>query len=360
MRNSGFDVSFTPEALAGLRPAAIESVNSIAAALEEGESWTPVLPPAAIAQIQFLARQGASLETVLRVCMLIGGVFFEFFAENLDEGSQTQEALLFSVSWQGQNIDLLMSAFADAYTKEVERLNRSPSRHLAERVQRVLAGGSEDFADLDYRLDACHVGLIAGGKKAELVCRSLAEKLGCDLLVLPHTEHTVWAWFGSRREIKFAELKRAVGDNGGALALATGEPRCGIDGWRLTHQEAESAFVVTERSQLTRYSDVALLAAAFRDEATGKSLTDRYLKPLDQSRNGKGLRKTLRTYLDLDCNAASTAAALDVDRHTVQRRLKKIEKSLGEPLSSRRAELDVALRLDHLTATAASGHRAAT
>ncbi len=139
------------------------------------------------------------------------------------------------------------------------------------------------------------------------------------------------------------------------MSLAAGEPRDGLEGWRLTHREARAALVVTlmEPPRLTRYSDVALLAAALRDEATGKSLLHRYLKPLDENRDGPDLRETLRTYLDLSCNAASTAAALGVNRHTVQRRLRKVEERLGESLSGRRAELEVALRLERLAASAA-------
>jgi DNA-binding PucR family transcriptional regulator len=68
----------------------------------------------------------------------------------------------------------------------------------------------------------------------------------------------------------------------------------------------------------------------------------------------------VRTYLDLDCNAASTASALDVNRHTVQRRLKKIEEAIGERLSARRAELDVVLRLERLTAKTAEDELAAS
>lgn len=354
MRNSDLDVPLTPDALAGLRPAAIESVNAMASAFEKGEEWAPTVPPAVIAQIQYMARHGASLETVLRGYSLVGGAFFEFFAAKLSDFPQAQDVLRFAASWQSQHNDRLMSAFAAEYTKEVERLKHSPSRQLTERVRRLLDGGSGDI-DLDYRLDAFHIGLIADGARAELACRSLAERLGCDLLFLPHAEDTAWVWLGARRQIDFAELEQAAAGNGGSLSLAAGEQRHGIGGWRLSHREAQAARVLAlvEPAPLTRYSDVALLATAFCDEATGRSLIDRYLGPLDRNRDGEGLRRTLRTYLDLDCNAASTAAALDVDRHTVQRRLKKVEESVGEPLSVRRAELDVALRLERLTATAA-------
>jgi DNA-binding PucR family transcriptional regulator len=60
------------------------------------------------------------------------------------------------------------------------------------------------------------------------------------------------------------------------------------------------------------------------------------------------LRKTLRAYFAAGFNAATAAAALEIDRHTVQRRLRKVEESLGRLLDSCHAELAVALRLEEL------------
>ena len=59
-------------------------------------------------------------------------------------------------------------------------------------------------------------------------------------------------------------------------------------------------------------------------------------------------RKTLRAYFAAGRNAATAAAALGVDRHTVERRLNSIETRLGRQLHTCHAELEVALRLEEL------------
>jgi len=255
-------------------------------------------------------------------------------------------------AWQGRNSDRLMNAFAAEYTKEVERLDRAPTRQRVEQARKILDGGSADKAGLGYRLDAFHVGLIAIGAKADLTCHRLAEKLGCDLLLVPEDENAVWAWLGTRRQIEFAELERLVDTGPNTPILAAGESRNGVGGWRLTHREAQNARPVAllEGPGLTRCSNVALLAYAVGDEAIGRSLVDRYLQPLERHRDCLALRETLRSYFDLDCNAASTASSLGVNRHTVQRRLTRVEQTIGESLPDCRAELDVALRLEGLTA----------
>ena len=100
---------------------------------------------------------------------------------------------------------------------------------------------------------------------------------------------------------------------------------------------------------LIQASDVVLLAAVLRDELLAKSLRETYIAPLDrQGDAGVGLRETLRAYIDAGFNAATAAAALGVDRHTVQRRLRKAEEALGRLLHTCHAEIDVALVLEEL------------
>lgn len=356
VRNLDLDIELNDEDITWLQVAATEALSVLATAFEEGDRWTGPLPPAVLSQIRYAARRGTSLESFLRIFSVVGTVVLGFVAERFDELEIGQDVLRYAMRWHGWNYEPIMNAFASEYAAEVERLEGLPSRRLAESVEGLLAGGSGEHTDLGYRLDAVHIGVIAAGERAELECRRMAESLGCDLLLLPRAEdaeeieEVVWAWFGSRRRIEFERLERQV-DGKRFLFLAAGEPRDGIDGWRLTHREAQAALAVAllEPARLTRYSDVALVAHAVRDEAMAKSLLDRYLKPLNRHRDAEQLRRTVGVYLDLDCNAASTASALGVNRHTVQRRLRRVEEAVGEPLSARRAELDVALRVERLT-----------
>jgi hypothetical protein len=356
LRGSELWANLDAETISKLRPAAVEVVAGIAGAVEQGGQWSPALSPAMVDLIRSLAANGGSLEGIARGFTLGSSVFIDFIAAELGGQPRAEAALRYAVDWQSRNGDQLVKAFVAEYEKEVERLERAPSRQLKQRVVSLLAGGSGAYTDLGYRLDGCHVGVIAIGARAELECRALAESLGCDLLSVPCDEGRVWAWFGSPRQIEIVKLAR-LAEGRTTLSLAAGEPRRDLEGWRLTHEEARATLPVAllEPAGFTRYSDVALVADALQNEAACKSLIDRYLEPWNKPRDGERLRTTVRAYLDLDCNAASTASALGVNRHTVQRRLKRVEEAIGEPLSARRAELDVALRIERLTARAAQG-----
>jgi PucR C-terminal helix-turn-helix domain/GGDEF-like domain len=345
------EVETNAELLAGLRAAARESIAYALGAIEEGESWAVVVPPTVAGQIRLLAREGVSLEATLNGYSTVHNLLVEFITEEMDPLPRDVLGQMLRV--QSQQSDKLMMAFTDEYASEVARLERSSSQRLAERVQGLLAGEPMQGAELGYDLDAWHLGAIAAGKASELSLRRLAEELGCQLLSVPRGPVKTWAWLGAQRSISVSEFERlAASTLGASVSLAIGEPRQGLEGWRLTHQEAQIALTIMLRSpeRLVRCADVVLLAAAARDDKIAGFLLDAYLRPLERRKDGEALKRTLRSYLNLGGNAASAAAALGVDRHTVQRHLGKIEESLGRPLDSCRAELEVALRVDALNA----------
>lgn len=70
------------------------------------------------------------------------------------------------------------------------------------------------------------------------------------------------------------------------------------------------------------------------------------------------LRLTLRTYFDTGQNAAATAARIRVHERTVAYRLRSIENRLGFPITERRDELSIALRLAEVLGDASDLHLA--
>jgi diguanylate cyclase with GGDEF domain/PucR-like helix-turn-helix protein len=245
---------------------------------------------------------------------------------------------------------------------------RSPECRRHEWIRRLLegpgdldgdGGGDGSGAGLDYDLGGWHLGVIAVGDGAPPAVRGLAAAVDRRLLSVEHGQESVWAWLGGSERVALGELQRAlVGAVGTGsqppLVLALGEPARGIDGWRVTHQQAQAALAVAlrrdeARPAPTRYGDVALLASALKDVLLGGALIDVYLEPLEDSRgSGSVLRETLRAYLGTERGISSAAAALGVTRRTVENRLRTIEERLGRTLHPCPPELEVALSLDAL------------
>ncbi len=317
-----------------------------------GEEWAALVPPPAVAQVRRAVRNGVGVETVLRLYTASHAELWDFVMAEADRFPN--EVLREVLKTQGRLMDRLMDSILAEHGREVERMRRSPQQHHVERVQRLLAGASGDLNGFDYEFDAWHLGVIARGAGAEKAVAGLAAVLGRRLLSISHGEETVWAWLGGQRSLAPSDVERLLSTDSGwpvEVSLAIGEPGHWIGGWRTTHRQAQEALRVSLRSldRFTRFDDVALVAAALRNEEFAGWLIERYLSPL----GGLGcaaatLRETLRAYFAANRNASSAAISLDVSRRTIRNRMAIIEKALGPRLFTHHAELELALRLAKL------------
>jgi hypothetical protein len=360
------------EYVAGLRAAVAAAVDYGLGGIEGDANGTSVpVPAAAVAQAKRAARSGVSLDAVLQRYIVGHALLWDFVMEEADRAGPPGGALRAMSRAQSMLLERLTAAVAREYGKEHERVGRSREQRLAESVRALLADehtaqpGEDPLGrELGYELQAEHLGVIARGSGALEALRELAGMLDRQLLSVAQGEATVWAWLGGQRTLRMTDLRRALGGSegrrggrsarastGGGISLAVGEPAQGLGGWRATHRQAQAALLVALRrpATLTCYADVALLAAALKDEALARALTDIYVAPLGDTVNGSSaLAATLRAYLAAERNASSAAARLKVARSTVEKRLRIVEERLGRPLHPCPAELEVALQLDAL------------
>jgi PucR C-terminal helix-turn-helix domain/GGDEF-like domain len=223
-------------------------------------------------------------------------------------------------------------------------------RRRAKRVEALLAGESLDTSRLSYDFDADHVALVAAGAGAtEEIGERLAGATGLESLVVEVGGRVTWGWLGRRDGFgrdDLADFASPIADTG--LRVAIGEPAQALAGWRLSHHQARSALSVALRGDepVVRYSDVALLASAMRDELLATSLCRLYLEPLADGRDGgEELRRTLRAYFAADRNVSAAGEEIGVTRQAVARRLRTVEERLGRSIASCGSDLELALRL---------------
>ncbi len=356
------------EYVAGLRAAVAAAVEYVLERIEHGQEGVGPIPAVALRQARRAARVGVSLDTVLRRYVVGSALLEEFVLEEADryeyaEHPGAREALRGALRVQALALDRLLEAITGEYRDELARAGRSPEQRRAERVRGLLAGGCgatverSEIAELDYELDAWHLGVIARGAGAREAVDCLAVSVDRRALCVVSGEETVWAWLGGQRRLEMAALERVLLGRG-EVSFAVGEPARGLMGWRSTHRQAQAALVVAlrrggrEKVTLTRYADVALLASVLKDEALARALIEIYVAPLeDDSGSGNGgvvLLQTLRAYLAAERNVSSTAAALQIARRTVENRLHTIEERLGRTLHPCPVEIEVALELDRI------------
>ena len=315
-----------------------------------GESVVPI-PSETAKQARRAAREGVRLDTVL-LRYSAGNKSLEEFIVAEADGIPSQ-VLCQILSDQGFQLARLMESVSAEYRDELERTRRSAMQRRADRVVHLLKSNSVVIpADLDYDFDIWHVGIILVGPNAEKWARAFTENPGYRSLPVVRDHEITWAWLGSAQQPVAANLERFFVDNTPTgVSVAIGEPRKGLDGWRQTHREAQMALQVMlcQPKRVTRCRDVILDSAVMKDQWLTTSLIQTYLAPLDgRGSSGEDLRKTLRAYFKANQNIASAASALGVARHTVERRLRRVEEKLGQALDTCNAQLQVALSVEDL------------
>ncbi len=338
------------EYLAGLRVTITAVVEYYLAGIDLGEERLEPVPSAVIAQAQYAARLGVSLETVL--CRHIVGykLMVKLVTREAEDISSAKETLADVLNLQASLLERLVSSITRVYLGEVGSNGSSTDLRRAELVQRLLDGATVDGSSLGYGFEAWNVGMIATGVDAQQALRVLAADQGQRLLAVQHGNEVVWAWLGGRRRPDIRDIERvlssAVWPVG--VSLAVGEPARGLGGWRQTHRQAVEALRVLRGPQgFVRYADVAILALVLQSDLVARSLREIYLAPLG-ARCGQGAvaRRILGAYFKAGRNAATAAKELGVDPKTVRRRVREIEQLLGRPLPMCHVELEVALRLE--------------
>lgn len=348
-----------PEYVEGLRAAVAAAVELGLMGLEKGEGpWLEQSPSATVEQARRAAHMGVSLDTVLRRYIAGQALLAEFIMEEaLRSGFSGDKASLHRDLRRTQTplLELLTATVIEAYTGEVDWAGRSPEQRRVELVRGLLAGKQPDVtvsAELGYDFDAWHLGAIATGPRSAEFARRVNAVFARGCLSVANGERSTWVWFDRRVKPTAAAVERIAKERPPGVRVAMGEPRRGIDGWRLTHTEAQAALLVARRKPpgLVRCSDVVLEAAVLQHGAMASSLMETFLSPLDGlGYRGQSARDTLRAYFDTKRNVSSTAQRLGVVRNTVESRLREIEERLGRPLHSCSAQLEVALRLEMLS-----------
>ena len=355
------EITERPDYLTGTRALVAGSLSYCINCLERGLKEEKV-PESVVSQGARAARMGVSAETLaMRLAAgkqvvireVEGMVAAGEVVATTDQVRRFQE----EVERIGAHI---ISAVLEEYSKERLRAATPQEERQLELVRAVLAGVSlapDERSLLGYRFEGRnHLAVVAAGDAARKELTAAAARLGVDVLALPLRPGLSWGWFGASRPLPSEELLAIL--DGGSGRFAVGQPQQGLDGFRLSHEQARAAARVAEllpegRTGVVRWRDVALCAALLERPRLARSLVRELLTPLDGLRiSGKEARETLRAYFACGGNGASAASLLGVDRRTVAYRLKEIEGRLGRQINHCAPELQAALALEELGVTA--------
>lgn len=345
-------VAADPDYADGLRRAVPAAVDYCLVGTERGEGRTRPIPAALLVQARVAARNRISLDTVLRRYFAGYTLLGDFMVEEAEAAGVASADLKLLLRALAASFDRLLAGVSEEHGREAKETVWISSEHRRTRlVERLLAGEPLDAAELEYDFSGHHLGAIAKGADAVAAFRRLRDILGRPLLVVERPEDdTVWAWIGGHQPFgDLDDLAAGISRSWpGRIRMALGEEAQGAPGWRLTHRQARAALPIALRRDrgLTRYGDVAMLASIIQDDLLKASLSQLYLKPLEDAGGDViALCETLQAYFAADRHVSSAAAALGVSRQTVANRLRTAEARLRRPLGTCSVALQSALEI---------------
>jgi hypothetical protein len=356
--------------LASLLEASVsENIVSAINFLEGGTSVDELdATSAALAHARTLAQRDIPLSSLFRAYHLGHAMFVRLGIEVISELDPahhlplTQRLLGRSVDF----IDKVCEQVGQAYEAERDQWVGDRGGIRQHWVAEALSGRAIDLGEaeaaLGYRFAATHVGVhmwlparltdVDARGAFEHARRELARALSpvAPPLMLPRDEREMHAWFPVRSD------SVAVGDELGSaleksrelkVQLAIGRPEPGIEGFRLTSDQAKRVrdILLVSAKKLPKavtYDQLGPVALMTGDVDALRRFVLRVLGSL--AKNGEReetLRETLLAFLGHNRSYAATAQAMVLHRNSVQYRVQRALELCGRDLSDADVALDV-------------------
>jgi hypothetical protein len=355
MLRSAFNPNRTRDAQLdlGWREVASACLDCGVLAIEQGdEEWSGPVPPIVVVQERRAVRNGIGLPVSVTRYIASYRIAWDFVLEEFgcsNVSDQDGTLVLRRASMATMSLlTQLLAEVTDVHLDELKSRTRTAAQNDARRAWRILAGERINERDLDYDLDAEHIGVIAWGEGAAKALATIADSLGYQRWIVSNDDGTVWAWLNTTRGCIVTDIKKAIeSDRYAQVFAAIGEPAAKITGFRDTHGLAQGAYLVAQlsRRRITRYADVGREARALQDPLHAKWLVRTYVTPVIQHREGATLLKTLEKFYEAARTVDKASKVLKIGRHTVERHLDKVSEIIGRELRTCHSDMELALSL---------------
>jgi hypothetical protein len=357
--------------------AARANVGLIVTMMREGDDPAAVQPPPeAIGYTKEYVVRGLELSLMQRAYRaaqsVFGGIILERLRVVTDDAALLAEAMAFFNAWIFAYVEAIERRLTDVYVSEHEEWARGAAAVRAAEVRALLTdAGAVDTAAvslrLGYELDRHHVGFVVWSEedgerpgeagalfaRMERAAAAIAKSLGAGAPLSVAEGRHLACWAGSEGEPDLSRL-RLPRTGGRGLSVAAGTPAPGVEGFVLTHREA----LLARRAARLRggpdgvvatYPDLALEVLLTEDPDAARRFAARELGPLAATDDATvRLTSTLAIFLEENSSFVGAARRLGIHANTVAYRVHRAESLLGRPLTERRLELRVALRLARL------------
>lgn len=330
-------------------------------------------PTAALEHARRMAQRGVSVNAVVRGYRLghkavldavLGvvrqaGLDAQLALEVFGEISETTFGYIDSISQQ----------VVAEYQDERDRWLQNQNSMRALRVRELLDGADIDVdamtTAIRYPLSRVHLAVAAWYDKPtdgnelmalEKFIQHIAVSVGSREapLFIPVDRLTAWAWIpleSGATQGCVARIQEFAHMQTDSPWIAVGDPVAGVDGFRVSHLQAQDARAValalgTNAPRVVASSDPGLSMAALlgANGDAARAWVAKVLGPLAcRTENDKRLRETLQIFLRTGSSFKAAAHELHLHHNSVKYRIQRAVERRGHPIADDRLDVEVAL-----------------
>lgn len=323
------------------------------------------LVQAGVTVAEELARRGHPLTLLFRVYRNAQHAVWEYATATAPAmprpAADEPDFLVFFWSRVSAWLDASIEASVEVFQAERDRIRQGAAAQTFLTVRALLEGEAKEPPDVSAALGGYPIGMYNTAfvlntddvdhittlrRSAMQLARALHVR---NPLVVNPGGRDVWCWVATGAPPDLDGLRQQeqeLHDHG--FRVSVGTPSPGVEGFRLSHVQAQRAqrvsFGTLNPRALTLYADVELLFLVRASDVDARHFTRRVLGELAADNEGaRRLRQTLRAVLDTG-SVEEAATVLSIHRNTVRYRIGQAEEVLGRRLDRNMAEVEVALR----------------
>lgn len=260
-------------------------------------------------------------------------------------------------------VDAWVVAMVDALVQERRRVAQTEQLRVRSTIEALISGAHLDVATTSILLrrpmNGWHTCCVIGALAGEVVDRQEVDAVEWFLSrsngrspVLRYENSSGKTYLWTTTENSQPSLScTALGISAPHIA-GVGEPHRGAEGFRRSFVEAGDALQLALRTEADGgldYRDAALAITLIQDDERARWFVEYELGGLaGDSAELADMRNTLQAFFATRMRIAPAAERLFIHRNTLIRRLERIEKLIGHPLSERNAEIQAALSIAEL------------
>ncbi len=272
-------------------------LDSFFRTIAEDPMATIDIPPAVLGLARTMAIRNHDVSPLLRAYRvgqrLAWRELLVIVSEQIEDVELRLQTMTFLFDRMSTELERIVDALGCGVHRGADRWLTGAMARKVDTVQALLRGDVVDRAKatrvLGHRLSRHQLGLllwlddtVADASRcvaSNTAAQSAAEALGCPPpLTLPEGSGSLSAWLSVPHYVDPVRLDQVAGPG---LRIATGVAAYGVEGFRVSHQQALLARRVAQSSDapaaVTRYADVEVVSAFLADPASMRELVAREL-----------------------------------------------------------------------------------